>query len=273
MDSLNTRLEAALGQREPAIGDDGFTETVMRALPRKRFAGAKARGWTLAGAAAAGGLATAVLSAPLENAFGGFAPGNADATLMLAMLFVGGVRPLHLALLVSGTIPALLYLMIAEPYRWQRLTAFLDYNGDPLGGGFQLRQSLIAFGSGGFTGVGLGQSQQKMFFLPAAHTDFIFSVVGEELGLVGALMVLALFAGIALRGLKIAAAHPERFGSLLAFGLTLLLVVQGLLNVGVVLGCLPTKGLVLPFISYGGSAMLLTMAEVGVLLALARETG
>jgi cell division protein FtsW len=195
------------------------------------------------------------------------------AVVLLAMLFVAGARPLHLALLSSTAIPALVYLMLAEPYRWNRLKAFLNYENDPLGDGFQLRQSLIAFGSGGFTGVGLGQSQQKMFFLPAAHTDFIFSVVGEELGLVGALMVLALFAGIALRGLKIAAAHPERFGSLLAFGFTLLLVVQGLLNVGVVLGCLPTKGLVLPFISYGGSAMLLTMAEVGVLLALARETG
>jgi len=195
------------------------------------------------------------------------------AVVLLAMLFVGGVRPLHLALLVSGTIPALLYLMIAEPYRWQRLTAFLDYDQDPLGIGFQLRQSLIAFGSGGVTGVGLGQSQQKMFFLPAAHTDFIFSVVGEEMGLLGALLVLGLFGSIAWRGLRIAAAHPDRFGSLLAFGLTLLLVVQGLLNVAVVLGCLPTKGLVLPFISYGGSAMLLTMAEVGALLALARETG
>jgi cell division protein FtsW len=112
-----------------------------------------------------------------------------------------------------------------------------------------------------------------MFFQPAAHTDFIFSVIGEELGLLGALLVLGLFALIALRGFRIAVAHPERFGALLAFGVTLLLVVQGLLNVGVVLGCLPTKGLVLPFISYGGSAMLLTMAEVGVLLALARETG
>ena len=195
------------------------------------------------------------------------------AVVLLAMLFVAGARPTHLLLLCSAAIPALVYLMIAEPYRWDRLMAFLDVDGDPLGLGFQLRQSLIAFGSGGLTGVGLGQSQQKMFFLPAAHTDFIFSVVGEELGLLGALVVLGLFAWIAVRGLKIAAAHPDRFGALLAFGVTLLLVAQGLLNVGVVLGCLPTKGLVLPFISYGGSAMLLTMAEVGALLALARETG
>jgi cell division protein FtsW len=195
------------------------------------------------------------------------------AVVLLAMLFVAGARPGHLLLLCSAAIPALVYLAIAEPYRWERLMAFLNADGDPLGLGFQLRQSLIAFGSGGLTGVGLGQSQQKMFFLPAAHTDFIFSVIGEELGLVGALVVLGLFAWIAFRGVKIAAAHPDRFGSLLGFGVTLLLVAQGVLNVGVVLGCLPTKGLVLPFISYGGSAMLLTMAEVGVLLALARETG
>jgi cell division protein FtsW len=195
------------------------------------------------------------------------------AVVLFAMLFVAGARPLHLALLGSAALPALYFLVRFEPYRWARLMAFLNYDLDPLGMGFQLRQSLIAFGSGGVTGVGLGQSQQKMFFLPAAHTDFIFSVVGEELGLLGALLVLGLFAWIAARGLRIAAAHPDRFGSLLAFGLTLLLVVQGLLNVGVVLGCLPTKGLVLPFISYGGSAMLLTMAEVGALLALARETG
>ncbi|HWP67123.1 MAG TPA: putative lipid II flippase FtsW [Candidatus Limnocylindria bacterium] len=195
------------------------------------------------------------------------------ALVLLAMLFVAGARPAHLLLLCAGGVPALVYLMIAEPYRWARLMAFLQYDLDPLGMGFQLRQSLIAFGSGGVIGVGLGQSQQKMFFLPAAHTDFIFSVVGEELGLIGALGVLGLFAWIALRGLRIAAAHPDRFGSLFAFGLTLLVVAQGLLNVGVVLGCLPTKGLVLPFISYGGSAMLLALAEVGALLALARETG
>jgi cell division protein FtsW len=195
------------------------------------------------------------------------------AVVLLAMLFVGGARPAHLLLLCSAAVPGLGALAIAEPYRWARLMAFLQHDADPLGIGFQLNQSLIAFGSGGVVGVGLGQSQQKMFFLPAAHTDFIFSVIGEELGLVGALVVLGLFAWIAFRGLRIAAAHPDRFGSLLAFGVTLLLVVQGLLNVGVVLGCLPTKGLVLPLISYGGSAMLLTMAEVGALLALARETG
>jgi cell division protein FtsW len=112
-----------------------------------------------------------------------------------------------------------------------------------------------------------------MYFLPAAHTDFIFSVIGEELGLVGAAAVLILFAVIAARGLRIAARHPNTFGGLLAFGLTVLIVVQGLLNFGVALGALPTKGLTLPFVSYGGSAMMISLAELGVLLALARESG
>jgi cell division protein FtsW len=215
----------------------------------------------------AGALALLLLAEP------DFGSAALVAVVLLGMLFAAGVRTRHLLLLCSAAIPGMVALMVAEPYRVKRLMTFLDYNLDPRGDGFQLRQSLIAFGSGGMAGVGLGQSQQKMFFLPAAHTDFIFSVIGEELGLLGALLVLGLFALIALRGFRIAVAHPERFGALLAFGVTLLLVVQGLLNVGVVLGCLPTKGLVLPFISYGGSAMLLTMAEVGVLLALARETG
>jgi cell division protein FtsW len=112
-----------------------------------------------------------------------------------------------------------------------------------------------------------------MFFLPAAHTDFIFSVIGEELGLAGACAVVALFGVVGARGLRIAARHPDPFASLLAFGTTVLLVLQAVLNVGVVLGCLPTKGLALPFVSYGGSAMMIGLAEVGVLLALAREAG
>jgi cell division protein FtsW len=201
--------------------------------------------------------------------------GSAALTVVVLglMLFVAGAPLRHLGVLAGAAIPVLAYGVLLEPYRLKRFTAFLNADEDPLGVGFQLKQSLIAFGSGGVTGLGLGQSQQKMFYLPAAHTDFIFSVIGEEVGLVGALVVLGLFAVVAFRGLTIAAAHPDRFGSLLAFGITLLLVVQALLNVGVVLGCLPTKGLVLPFISYGGSAMLLTLAEVGVLLALARETG
>ena len=193
--------------------------------------------------------------------------------LCVLMLFVGGARVLHLAALGSAALPLLVYVVIMEPYRLARVLTFLDYTKDPQGMGFQLLQSLISFGSGGVGGVGLGQSEQKMFFLPAAHTDFIFSVIGEELGLVGACLVIALFVVVGARGLRIAARHPDPFAGLLAFGTTVLIVLQGLLNVGVVLGCLPTKGLALPFISYGGSAMMIVLAEVGVLLALAREAG
>jgi cell division protein FtsW len=193
--------------------------------------------------------------------------------LLVLMLFAAGARLAHLGLFAAAAAPALAAIAITAPYRMKRLTSFLDCTQDALGNGFQLCQALIAFGSGGVSGVGLGQGQQKMYFLPAAHTDFIFSVIGEELGLVGAGLVLALFALVAFRGLRIAARHPDEFGSLLAFGLTTLIVVQGLLNFGVALGALPTKGLTLPFVSYGGSAMMVSLAELGALMALARESG
>jgi cell division protein FtsW len=199
--------------------------------------------------------------------------GTAAVTVMLlgAMLYVGGVPARLLALPALAAPPLLGYMILKEPYRWQRIVAFLYPDRDPLGINFQLKQSFIAFGSGGLWGVGLGESRQKMFYLPEAHTDFIFSVVGEELGLLGAFVVLALFGVVAARGFRIAVRHTDPFASLLAFGLTLSLVLQGALNVGVVLGCLPTKGLALPFLSYGGSAMIVTLGQVGVLLALARE--
>jgi cell division protein FtsW len=193
--------------------------------------------------------------------------------LLILMLFAAGARLAHLGLFAAAAAPALVAIAITAPYRMKRLTSFLDCTQDALGNGFQLCQALIAFGSGGVSGVGLGQGQQKMYYLPAAHTDFIFSVIGEELGLVGAGVVLALFAVVAFRGLRIAARHPDEFGSLLAFGLTTLIVVQGLLNFGVALGALPTKGLTLPFVSYGGSAMMVSLAELGTLMALARESG
>ena len=195
------------------------------------------------------------------------------SVMLVLMLFAAGARLAHLALFAAAAAPGLIALAVMAPYRFKRLSSFLDCTRDALGDGFQLCQALIAFGSGGMSGVGLGQGQQKMYFLPAAHTDFIFSVIGEELGLVGAATVLILFAVIAARGLRIAARHPDTFGGLLAFGLTALIVVQGLLNLGVALGALPTKGLTLPFVSYGGSAMMISLAELGVLLALARESG
>jgi len=195
------------------------------------------------------------------------------SSLLVLMLFAGGVRPAHLLLPALAVAPLGAYVLIAESYRLKRLLAFMSPGADLLGVNFQLNQSLLAFGSGGLTGVGLGEGRQKMFYLPAAHTDFIFSVVGEELGLLGALVVLALFAVVAVRGFRIALRHGDRFASLLAFGVTLSLILQAAVNVGVVMGLLPTKGLTLPFVSYGGSAIIASLAQAGVLVALARETG
>jgi cell division protein FtsW len=195
------------------------------------------------------------------------------AVVMVAMLFAGGARPTHLLALGLSVLPVAVFVVLNEGYRMRRITAFRDpwkYSQDA---GFQLVQSLIAFGSGGVTGTGLGQSKQKLFFLPEAHTDFIFALVGEELGLIGALLVLMLFALLGVRGFRIALRHPDPFASLLAFGLTLVLLLETVVNVGVVLGLLPTKGLALPFLSCGGSAMMVALVQVGLLAALSRQTG
>src|SRR5437667_405162 len=142
----------------------------------------------------------------------------------------------------------------AAPYRLRRVTAFLDPWSDPRGSGFQIIQSWLAFGNGGVLGQGVGASKQKLFYLPESHTDFIFAIIGEELGFVGAAAVVALFAVLVWRGLRIGLRAPEPFGAYLALGITLLIATQTLVNLGVVLGLLPTKGLPLPFISFGGSA-------------------
>jgi cell division protein FtsW len=194
-------------------------------------------------------------------------------TLLAAMLFVAGVPVRHLALLLVAMVPAAGVLIAQAEYRRIRVLSFLDPWSDPRNAGWQLIQSLIAFGSGGLTGLGLGESRQKMFYLPAPHTDFIFSVIGEEIGLLGALGVLVLFIVLGLRGARIAIHHPDPFGRLLAFGLSALLMLQAVVNMAVVLGLLPTKGLVLPFVSYGGSAMVVALTSVGVLYGLSRETG
>ena len=193
--------------------------------------------------------------------------------LLLLMLFVGGARPTHLAAVALAAGSILGVGAVVAEYRMRRLVAFLDPWGHSQDSGFQLVQSLIAFGSGGLSGVGLGDGRQKMFFLPEGHTDFIFALIGEELGLVGAAVVLVLFAIIAFRGLRVAARHPDHFASLLAFGLTLVIVLTAVVNVGVVLGLLPTTGLPLPFVSYGGSALVTAMLEVGMITALSRMTG
>jgi cell division protein FtsW len=189
------------------------------------------------------------------------------------MLWGGGARAAHLLGLLLAVLPVVAVTLVYTPYRWRRILAFLDpwrYSQDIA---FQLVQSLIAFGSGGLTGIGLGESKQKMFFLPEAHTDFIFALVGEELGICGAVLVLGLFALIGARGFRIAMRHPDPFASLLAFGVTLVILLEAVVNVGVVVGLLPTKGLALPFLSYGGSALICTMVQVGILAALSRMTG
>ena len=195
------------------------------------------------------------------------------SVLLIAMLFAGGVRVRHLVLPVLPALPLAAWAIHSSPYRLRRVMVFLDPWQHPRDAGFQLVQSFLAFGSGGALGSGLGESKQKMFYLPEAHTDFIFSVIGEELGLIGALLVVSLFAVLAIRGFRIALRHPTPFGRLVAFGVTVLLVAQAGVNMAVVLGLLPTKGLALPFVSYGGSAMIGALTSVGVLLAMSRESG
>jgi cell division protein FtsW len=190
----------------------------------------------------------------------------------VAILFVAG---LSWKWLVTGTAAALpiLYLLITHvSYRQARLMAFLDPGSDPQGSGFQLLQSLIAVGSGGFTGVGLMESKQKLFYLPEAHTDFIYAVICEELGFLGAVTVIALFAVYGWRGLRAAFGAPDGFGRLLALGITAMVLCQALINFAVVLGMVPTKGIPLPFVSYGGSSLLVMLLATGVLLNISQQS-
>ena len=191
--------------------------------------------------------------------------------LLYLMLFVGGARLPHILATGLMALPLLVYVMLTAEYRLRRLLTFMDPWREASSSGFQVVQSLIAFGSGQLWGRGLGESRQKLFYLPEAHTDFVFSVVGEELGLLGALVVLVLFGIITVRGLRLTSRIEEPFEQYLAFGLTVLLGLQALIHMGVVMGLMPTKGLVLPFISYGGSAMVINLMEAGMLLGLSRR--
>ena len=193
------------------------------------------------------------------------------ALILFAMLWAAGARWQHLAAAGSGAIGLLVFQAVAKSYRMKRLTTFLDPWSVARGAGFQLVQSFIALGEGGKWGVGLGAGRQKMFYLPEAHTDFVFAVVGEEFGLVGAAVVVALFLVILFRGMRIAHDEPDPFASLLAVGLTALLSIQALINMSVVIGLIPTKGLPLPFLSYGGTSIIIAMAALGALLALGRR--
>jgi cell division protein FtsW len=160
---------------------------------------------------------------------------------------------------------------VVSPYRWARVTSFLDASSDPLGGSYQAVQSLVALGTGGLFGVGLGASRARWSFLPNAHTDFIFSIVGEETGLVGSLAVVALFVALTVAGTVVAYHAADRFGRLMAIGITTWLITQALVNIGGVTGVLPITGVPLPFVSYGGSALVAEMAAVGILISVARE--
>ncbi len=188
-----------------------------------------------------------------------------------AMLVVGGVRLRHLV--TAGTIgaTAAVVLAAAAPYRRARLLTFLHPTANAANGGYQIVQSLIALGSGGVAGVGLGAGHAKWLFLPNAQTDFIFSVIGEELGLIGSLAVLGLFLAFAVLGIRTARRAPDRFGMLLAAGITVWVVAQAVINIGGVVGLLPVSGVPLPFISFGGSALIFTMIATGVLANVARQ--
>ncbi len=184
----------------------------------------------------------------------------------LVALFLGGAQVLHLTTVVAASIPLIAVVIFAAQYRLQRVLAFLDPWRDPQGSGFHIIQSLLAFGSGGLLGVGLGASRQKFFYLPEGHTDFIYAILGEELGLLGTFGLLALFALFTYRGLRIARAAPDRYGALLAAGITASITGQAILNMGVATGVLPVTGIPLPFVSSGGSSLAVTMVEVGILL-------
>jgi cell division protein FtsW len=192
------------------------------------------------------------------------------ATVVFLMLFIAGTRPVYLLSVLLASIPALYVLIFKVAYRRARILAFLNPWLDPRGTGFQIIQSQIALGSGGIFGVGLGHSKQKLFYLPAAHTDFIFSIIGEELGLIGTVGVIILFILFIQQGLKIVKNAPDKFGYFLALGLVMMITLRAVINIGVSCGFFPTKGLPLPFISYGGSSFIFDMVAVGILINIAR---
>ena len=189
---------------------------------------------------------------------------------VFVVLFGAGARTRHLLAGAAGLASVGLGLMYVEGYRWARVVSFVNPWSDPQGSGYQTIQSMIALASGGPLGVGLGASRQKWSYVPNAHTDFIFSIIGEELGLIGSLAVLALFAALLFAGVRIALRAPDAFGRFLAVGITGWFGVQAVVNLGAVTGLLPITGVPLPFVSFGGSSLIVSMAAVGILVSVAR---
>jgi cell division protein FtsW len=188
------------------------------------------------------------------------------------MIFAAGINYRYVIGVFFAALPAFYFLLAFSDYRRRRILAFLNPWADPLGDGFQMIQSMIAVGTGGVFGRGLMGGVQKLFYLPEPHTDFIYSVIAEELGLFGASIVLACFCVITWRGLRTALRAPDRFGAFLALGLTTMVAFQAFFNISVVLGILPTKGIPLPFVSYGGSSLLINLLGMGILLNVSQHT-
>jgi len=204
-----------------------------------------------------------------------FEPDLGTGALILAitfvMLFANGAKLSHLAFLALIGIPGIIFFIFSEPYRKERFLAFLNPWADPLDTGYHIIQSLLALGSGGLFGVGLGNSHQKFLYLPEPGTDFIFAIIGEELGLLATLLVILLYLVIAWKGLKISYNTNDRFGSILAMGITILIVGQAMLNIAVVTSSIPITGITLPFISYGGSSLVMFLFSIGILLNISKN--
>lgn len=204
-------------------------------------------------------------------------PGLGSAIIIvltvLATFFLAGMRLMHLSALILPVTGGMAFMVFILHYKLQRVLDWLAAIKDPLAGSYQVKQAVLALGTGGLFGVGIGDGNQKLFFLPYPHTDFIFASIGEELGLLGLLVVLILYYIIIWRGIKIALYQPDRFGYLLAMGTTVSIAVAVLVNVGVVTTILPTTGIPLPFLSYGGSALLSSVIAIAILLNLSRRKG
>jgi cell division protein FtsW len=201
--------------------------------------------------------------------------GTATTLLLVAagMLFAAGVSWRYIGVIAFTMIPLAGYFALSAAYRRERLLTFLNPEADPLGRGFQPMQSLIALGTGGLKGLGIGNGRQKLFFLPEPHTDFIFAIIGEELGFLGALLLLAAFALLVWRGFRIARYSQDRFAFFVALGCTLMIAIQALVNISVVACLVPTKGIPLPLVSYGGSSLLASLMALGLLLNFSQQSG